>query len=320
MYGTIATGLIIISFLIMFSFLSIGLFICQALALPYKSEYEHNGIALLDSTTFPVIVNEHSEFSTVILICNKTELETESIKYLRTDFFKFANDFDRKASNSKVLFSQIIVDGYVNLELANKFEMTEESGPKLVIVKAQTSKFVIFNGGYFRDDIHRFITKHTDVIFQAAGTLPTFDVFAKHFMKEHMTTVNDVNEGLTGDEAEEAAAYAGSLEDAAQAFELEHEKESALYYLEVRYQSMVVLFFACYIVVCMSFCVQFVFLERRNWVILCVCVLWCLLLVVGFVVGTVGVATIPPPTCAHVTMNVVCLLLHNLILLCRRCT
>lgn len=187
------------------------------------SAEENEAVVLLDSFTFPIVVNKNSVFSTVVLIFNKRDISKERVDYIRSDYYELARSLEKNGHH--VLFSQMVVNGGQNGEYAEKFQMTAESGPRMAVVQPNTGKFVLYDGGYAKDDMSRFIIKHTKDKLQRFGTLRSFNEHASEFMGRFM-------KGKTQDDVIDIAQFIDSLEDKMKGFS-EEARDQASYYLKV---------------------------------------------------------------------------------------
>jgi hypothetical protein len=96
------------------------------------------------------------------------------------------------------------------------------------VVQASTGKFVLYDSskGYAKDDISRFIVRHTNDKLLLTGTLAPFNTFAVDFMGQFVN-------GKTQEDVVKIAQYIDSLEVKAMAYESSEQRVRAAYYLEV---------------------------------------------------------------------------------------
>ncbi len=97
---------------------------------------ESLGVVLLDSWTFPIIVNKFTVHGTFILSMNKRDIGDYGSESLRLDFYQLAVDFLKMVDEEdthKLLFAQVLVNGAINGNLGNKLGLTSSTKGVCVI-------------------------------------------------------------------------------------------------------------------------------------------------------------------------------------------
>lgn len=172
------------------------------------------GVVMLDSFTYPVLVNSQSPYSTFIMIYEKSTIQEYATASYRADYFRLALDFQKEMANpaddTKMLFAQVVVNGATNRRLAESLGYTRTARgsaqmvlPRFVLVKAGATgprDHTAFSGLFERSELFRFLTHHTGVVVTHPGSLPAMDTMLGSFMRS-----------LGGSEADLVAAEA-SLE------------------------------------------------------------------------------------------------------------
>jgi len=183
-----------------------------------KASDETFGIVMLDSFTYPVVVNENAQHATVVMVYDKafaTEYTTASFK---DDYFrlalKFQKEIKRREDDDKILFSQVVVNGASNKKLGEMFGLkkpkrnsAEVSLPKFFIVPAGSTEFIQYAGIFERSEFFKFVSIHSKVDVGLPGTLPEFDALAGKFLHAMVATVG-------GEATTDAAPVDNSAADA----------------------------------------------------------------------------------------------------------
>jgi hypothetical protein len=184
---------------------------------------ENFGVLNIDSMTFPKLIPSQRN-SMVILVYSKTEIGDYGTESIRSDYYAFAKKAQTEGEADNVLFTQLVVNGAENRNLAIKLGMEENfKFPKLILIPVNGTKTVAYpNDHSFRlYELVVFLSKHTDFFLQQPGRSKLLNQLRKSFFATFdsskrlalIEAAREENEKQTPFEKHDAEYYINLLEN-----------------------------------------------------------------------------------------------------------
>lgn len=190
-----------------------------------QSNDDARGVVLLDSFTYPIVVNEHAEHATFVFVLNKRDLgrDDDITAGLRSDYLSLALEVLRlidEADTHKLLFGQVVVNGADNGRLGKTFGLDPSAiGPVAGLVRAGTDgdNVIPYTGRMDRTALLDFLQEHVGLHVITPTTDAQFDSLAERFVREFAAHPPTVSDGADVEENEGGDATTVSLSEEVEA-------------------------------------------------------------------------------------------------------